>query len=122
MDVIPGFADLASFALRFFTATDFFAVFPDFAAFFIVLAMCSPDADASAAGPRPETTMRLFIMRRVAAALRVGFAPFAFAAVFARLGALATAVPFFLVASAILAQRIGPQCRSVSHPRDERVP
>src|ERR1700752_2027689 len=42
MDAIPTFFDLASFALRFFPATDFFAVFPDFAAFFIVLAMSSP--------------------------------------------------------------------------------
>jgi len=66
---IPAFADLAVFVLRFFTATDFFAVFADFDAFFIALAMCPPDADASA----------------------------------------------------ILAQRIGPECRSVSHPRDERV-
>jgi len=94
MDVIPTFVDLGAFASRSFTATDFFAVFPDFAAFFFVLAMCSPDATRA----------------------------FAFAAAFARLGALATAVPFFLVASAILAQRVGPLCRSVSHPRDERVP
>lgn len=67
MAAIPAFVDLAPFALRFFTATDFFAVFRDFAAFFIVLAIYSPGADAS---------------------LR-------FAAVFARLGALATAVTFF---------------------------
>ena len=119
MAVIPAFFDLAPFALRFFTATDFFAVFRDFAAFFVVLAMSSPDADASAAGRRPDSSVH---NASGAAALRVGLAPFAFAAVFARLGALATAVPFFLVASAILAQRIGPQCRSVSHPRDERVP
>ena len=69
MAVIPTFFDWAPFVFRSFTATDFFAAFPDFAAFFFVLAICSPDADASA----------------------------------------------------ILAQSVGPQDRSL-RPRDARVP
>jgi len=104
MDVIPAFLDLGAFASRSFTATDFFAAFRAFGAFafFVVLAICSPDADASTAGRGSETRTHLLTIREVAparsalaggrsftstdvfAALRAGFLPFALARVFPR--------------------------------------